>query len=659
MKQIYFLVPILLCSSLFAQKGTQVPKKTAVSDQSIAPKTKQIVKPENSAASNLIVLTVSPETVACSYNPANQCLQVKRQGSGDSETIEDIENFNYELGYTYTIQVKKMMKSPPIKINEPIHRYVWVKTLNKKETSVTIPESTAQSLPPKTPQSTSYTNNGKIIGQTSIISSSELDKKWYLRKMKESNGSSFVTDDNVMWIEIKTFIDRIDGFGACNKFATVLRSDLNTTFEISKLTSQYAMCGNKKIEDLFYDLLQQANRFEIKNGNLILSNQWNFLLGFTSNPDNKEDITSTYTPPTIVKTEDKTYATNQTITAKNEDKYTPPVFTTTTTETNTSSQNISSSSTSNNTSESAKEAVLEAKKKEIEDLKKQLDPQYQTESTTTNSQQESEIEALKKQSEEKKKQEAAAALLAKQTEIEKQKLAKQIEIEELKKQLEQIEKQDAITDEQIKTDKQQQTNSVSQSKNNNTSSNELSANSQTPIKNVVIDETKPTSTNSNTLSIFDINNNTDNSEYPEPKTNNVVYYKVENKLLFTEITTAIFKGNDKNTYLELSSMESKIQFSKNKIPKLIIKTDGTKPSSDFISLYACDLKKEKRQIYVRPAKNKVLTSFSEIAQNVYEIILPENLNEGEYVFIKQNDINKPIIYNTSNTSVFCFGVAYK
>lgn len=137
-----------------------------------------------------------------------------------------------------------------------------------------------------------------------------------------------------------------------------------------------------------------------------------------------------------------------------------------------------------------------------------------------------------------------------------------------------------------------------------------------------------------------------------------MYYKAENKLLFTEIGDAIFRGTEKNTTLELSGEESKIQFAKNRISKIVIKTDGVKPSLDYISLYKCDLRK-KRQIYVRPSKNRILTYFSEIATNVYEIILPENLGEGEYVFVKQNDLNNTISFNSTIIKVFSFGVEYK
>ncbi|MFN8237700.1 MAG: hypothetical protein U0T77_05980 [Chitinophagales bacterium] len=76
---------------------------------------------------------------------------------------------------------------------------------------------------------------------TSIPTTSPLDKKWYLRKMKESEGSSFTTDDNVLWIEISTFNDKLKGFGSCNNFEAVVRTDLTTSFQISKLTSGYEL----------------------------------------------------------------------------------------------------------------------------------------------------------------------------------------------------------------------------------------------------------------------------------------------------------------------------------------------------------------------------------------------------------------------------------
>ena len=602
------LLILLFSLNSFSQGGTFVPKKTP-SPATTLPKQPSKKNPSQNSSSTLKTLIVLPETVPCLNNSSSQCLQVKKQGSTGFETIEDIENFNYDIGYTYTVQVKEIMKTPPIGVGESVFRYIWIKTINKKEfIEEAVNEATKDSpdLTPKTTYQSTY-NNGKIIGQTNIITGSELDKKWYLRKLKNINGESLVTDDNVMWIEIKTFNDRIEGFGSCNKFWTVVKSDLNTTFEVSKLTTNYTQCGYKKLEDMFYDLLQQANRFEIRNGNLVLSDQWKFLLGFTSNPDNKEDIAITYTPQNIVKDNEKTYATSN----KNEDKYVPTVKTTTTSESTTSSQSVLTTTTPTSPILENIEAkpVEDEKQKEIAELKRKTEEQSKI------------IEELKKQDLAKNKEDTKTDSTEQKTKT-------------------------TSVEEKINTPSSTQNNTTIESKSGTR-----------PEKIIITEESNPAF--SNNLTNAEVNKTTDNSEFPEPKTNNIVYYKAENKLLFTEIGDAIFRGTEKNTTLELSGEESKIQFAKNKIPKIVIKTDGVKPSLDYISLYKCDFKKEKRQIYVRPSKNRILTYFSEIATNVYEIILPENLGEGEYVFVKQNDLNNTISFNSTIIKVFSFGVEYK
>lgn len=592
--------------SSFSQGGTFVPKKTPVS--SATPK--QTTTPKQNNSSSGIILIVSPATVPCLNNSSSQCLQIKKQGNNDYEIVEDIENFNYDLGYTYTIQVKEIMKSPPIGVGESVYKYVWIKTISKKEfieETVNTEKINKTELTPKTTFQATY-NNGKIIGQTNIITDSELDKKWYLRKLIDANGESLITDDNVMWIEIKTFNDRIEGFGSCNKFWTVVKSDLNTTFEVSKLTSNYAQCGYKKLEDIFYDLLQQANRFEIRNGNLILSNQWKFLLGFTSNPENKEDIPITYTAQNIVKNNEKIYASSE----KNEDKFTPPVQISSETSTSFQSETKTTTPPTTITESIVAKSNEDEKEKEIAELKRKAEEQSRI------------IEELKKQETAKK--------------------LKDVESEETK----------------VKTTKDLNTNiesTASTDKTQNSIKQEVTPNLQTDKAIIVNEESKNGLTNN--LASLDINSISDNSEYPQPKAINIIYYKDDNKLLFAEFADAIFKGNDKNTYLEVTSEESKVQFAKGKIPKIIIRTDGSKPSLDYIALYKCDFKKEKRQIYVRPYKNRILTYFSEITSDVYEIILPENLGEGEYIFVKQSDLNKSVVYNISSARVFCFGVMYK
>lgn len=541
-----------------------------------------------SPASAKIIFEVNYESVPCEAN--KNCLLIREKGKKEFELFQgNIAGFNYQPGYSYVIEVKPTIDGNYYFVNEVSKKFV-------KNTGNTESPLPAVSSTP-----------GKIIQQSSIQTSSPLDRKWYLRKMKEVEGSSIITDDNVMWIEINTFKDRLDGFGACNNFAAVVKSDLVTTFEISKLTTNYSMCGNKKVEDLFYDLLQQADRFELRNGNLILSRQWKYLLAFTADPNNKEEITTTYVPQSIIKNENTSYATDASLKDGNNSTEIPVTTSTVNAvvQSNTISNTPATKSSTKTTvpettiTKEAVDPVIEAKNKEIEELKKQL--------------------ASKKIEEELKQQptENSPNIENKQTGSKN---------ETTKTQLTQYSPASAITSKTTTpSDTKTETNAI-------------------PVNDNV------------TLTKSDIN---EVSEYPNPKLSNAIYYKKDNKLILIENDNGIIKGTDRNMYLELNSEESKMQFPKGKIPPLVIKTDGSRPSSDYISLYTCDFKKEKRQINIRPAKNKVLTSYAEIAPNTYELILPENLGEGEYIFVLQSDLNKPMTYNSTNLQVYCFGVIYK
>lgn len=570
-----------------------------ISKKPIAPVT-PIAETPVANTSSKIIFDVNFETVPCETNN-NGCFLIKERGKKEYEIFQGtIAGFDYQPGYNYTIEVK-----PTINGN-----YYLVSELNKKF---------VKSL--STTNNTSIANNNtnrKIIQPTNIQTSSSLDGKWYLRKMKEAEGSSFVMDENTMWISISTFKDRLDGYGACNKFSAVVKSDLSTSFEVSKLTTDFSNCGNKKIEDLFYDLLQQADRFEVRNGNLILSKQWKYLLAFTSNPNNKEEIQTTYVPQAIVKSDNSKYATDAPI--KNEIVYTN---TTPTSPVNTSSY-TTSSSTSSTTTTTTTSPEIEAKVREIEELKKQLAAQKLQEEIKKQDQlkeqQDAELAALKKQLDDKKK-------------AEDEKVKAQAEIE--KQKLDEAKKKATITSTPPNQDIKKQSETFIVKSNENTSPSFINVQPLT-------EPTKPI----------------DNSEYPNPNNKDIVYYRDGNKLIQTETDNAIFRGNEKNVTLELNTEESKIQFTKGKIPNLIIKTNGMKPTSEYISLYTADIKKGKRIIFVRPYKNKVLTAYSEIAPNTFEIILPENLGEGEYIFVLQNNLNIPIIFNSTATNVYCFGVGY-
>lgn len=673
MKKILVISFLLFAAITFAQPGKTIQKSnpTPVVEQKKATTTKE--KPTNkSMPSGTVILTVEAQMVNCTNNPDKQCFKVLRNGEYAYETVEDIESFPYEFGYTYTIQVKEILKTPPIGANESMYRYKWIKTLNKKEDGATEETETPTNPKKGTTNTTILTNeNGKKIGKSELSVESVLDKKWYLRKLKDVDGTSLVTDDNVMFMTISTFNDRMEGFGACNKFAAVMRSDLSTSFDVSKLSYDLSNCGYKKIENLFFELLQTTNKFEVRNGNLILSNQWNFLLAFTSDPNNKEDISTTYTPQNIYKNEDKTYASSEKQNIPNKESFTPTPIkesTSTTVETKTVTtldENKQPVTTTNTTVTSNEDDEIQ---KQIDELKKKQEAKKAAlQKADDDAKIATDKEAELKKKEELKQQELAAA------KAKEEKLAKlKAEQERLQKELAELDngttgeqKPTTTTKPTTITEKNKTANSdkptestkvaVVEDKKQTTKKVEPSINITNNTPNTVIQPNITTSTIDNSMT-------NDNSIYPNPKAKDAVYYNTnDQKLLFTEVTNGTFTGNDKNTYLEINERESKIQFPKNKMPKLVIKTDGMIPNSDYITLYTCDFKKDKRQIFVRPQRNRVLTSYSEIAPNVYEIVLPENISEGEYVFVKQSNLNNfsNIIFNTTKIEVYCFGVIYK
>lgn len=637
MKKIIFILLVILNLVNYAQRGQTIPKGNSTPTQD---KPSVNEKKSEKPNSNIITITVSATTVPCSNNVETQCLQIKRQGSAEYETVDDIENFPYELNYIYTIQVKEIIKSSTTK-------YVFVKQLSKKEIVTESNENPAGFV--KT-----ITDNGKVIGKTQITTNSPLDGKWYLRKMKDTDGTSIITDDNIMYIEINIFNDRIDGFGACNKFATVVQSDNNTKFIISKLTTDYGNCGNKKIEDLFYSVLQQVDKFELRNSNLILSKQWNFLLGFTKNPDNKEEIPITYTPPNIVKNDNTTYATNQN-TNTNQDVYIPPVISKDKTETTTSSV----STTNTDEQQTASKETSITNNAEVDEMQRKIDELQKA------------LEAKKQKAEDDaKKAEAAKLAAAKAIEAKKQE-QQQIESKEaiLKKQAEELaflkqQLEEKNKKEEVELEQKNQTELTKQKAQQQKEIDALKKKEELQQQQIkVADQKKPTQSNTEKSIIKqeDIAQNaTSNSNFENPRSDEYfIYSKNDKNIINLENDIATFKGTEKNTFLELEKDESTLQFFTNKIPKIIIKLNVNEKPENYISLYTCDFKKDKRIAYVRPSKNKVLTSYSLISENEYEIVLPENLGEGEYVFVKQSDINSQITINTSTSKVFAFGITYK
>ncbi len=581
-------------------------------------------------------------TIACESGSEKQCFLLKEKGRKEYEIFNGcIYGFTYEAGNRYILQARKNGED-----------YDFIKVIKKEfvEYNPTKISCVNQRNQSSSATNTSGTSTAKDIPATNIPTSSALDKKWYLRKMKESEGSgqALTTDDNVMWIEISTFNDKLKGFGSCNNFEAVVRTDLVTSFQISKLTSGYVNCGYKKIEDLFYSVLQQADRFEIRNGNLILSKQWKYLMELTSNPNQKEETnTSTNYQPVALNSNTVQPASVQPV---------APV-----TSNNTSPVNVSAASITNN-------KEVDELQKQLEELKKQLEAKKQNDAAEAQKkleqekllQQQQEAELAKQQLAEKQKQEEEAQ----KQKLEQEKLLKQKEIEELKRQIAEKEKE-------VSTTPSNPTTSSSKQNQNSTVKNPNTENITTNTTNSPSKPQMETLSESYQITTFTVNtsNNIPDPEYPLRP-----YYLDGKKLIQFErsessvdmkVKGAGYGGHDR--FLTAFDPESRIQFKEGNLPRMFISTESKSIDPyDVISLCKAITQKDRRRFKIGSSKmfggardirdNIISLEFKKIHDTLYEIIILGKLEVGEYGFlpILEGDSN---FMTSKSVKINCFGIA--
>ncbi len=207
--------------------------------------------------SNTTTLIVNEEKTKCEGNPMAKCLLIKKENTKTVEIFyQGIEGFVFEEGYRQTISVsERYVANPMVKQTEPI--YTLTKVL-KKELIFDAKKADVTETP-KTP----------------------LDKKWVLRKMQESDTTSFVIDDGGVWIQFNSTENKLNGKAPCNSYFGGFNSDLVSSFQAMAVASTRMYCeANMKYEELYFTLLQNADRFEIKEGKLILYKGKRLLLIF-------------------------------------------------------------------------------------------------------------------------------------------------------------------------------------------------------------------------------------------------------------------------------------------------------------------------------------------------------------------------------------------
>lgn len=201
-----------------------------------------ITKPQSGMnTSKITTLIVNEEKTNCDGIPQNKCLLIKKEGAKSFGIFyQNIEGFTFEEGYRQTILVsERYVANPMIKQAKPI--YTYIKTLKKEQIF--------------TPKS---------VDEISPENKSKLDRKWILRKMKDTDSTITLIEDDGVYMDLKSYENKLTGKAPCNTFFGGLKTDNISTFQVMAVANSRMYCeNNMKFEDLFFTLLQNAERFEL------------------------------------------------------------------------------------------------------------------------------------------------------------------------------------------------------------------------------------------------------------------------------------------------------------------------------------------------------------------------------------------------------------
>lgn len=113
--------------------------------------------------------------------------------------------------------------------------------------------------------------------------------------------------------------------------------------------------------------------------------------------------------------------------------------------------------------------------------------------------------------------------------------------------------------------------------------------------------------------------------------------------------------------------KSDVRFSKNAMPKIIVKMVVNVDPADIISLSLGEVKKNRRRFlqssmaFGGKARDvslyNVPVEFKKIREGIYEIVLPGNIQAGEYAFRSIHDGGShPLGSYTNKVKISCFGI---
>ena len=159
--------------------------------------------------------------------------------------------------------------------------------------------------------------------------------------------------------------------------------------------------------------------------------------------------------------------------------------------------------------------------------------------------------------------------------------------------------------------------------------------------------------------------------FPDPEFSSQMYIlEVDNTLKNLERTDAQMdikiKGmgyGGSEIYYTAFTPKSDVRLSKNALPKLVIKVEGNINPSELISLAKAVVKKNSRRFlqssmaFLGKARDVsssyVKLEFKKNREGIFEVILPSDIQPGEYAFMP---INRSFTSSGIKVKISCFGI---
>ena len=244
------LLVVTACGGIEPETGSQ-----NMDNSSLDPSADQPLESDSqpTPSAEQLTIIIGPQLVDCVGEGPRQCMQVKFDEDDDWQFFyNQIEGFDYQPGYRYTLQVEKFEVQDPPAGGSSL-RYVLVEVLDQVEEL----EVSAENL----------------AGIT-----------WVLDSYGSQDQPQSVREDVVISLEYDPEPGRLSGSAGCNRYFGKVEVDSGEMiFSTSQMGMTRMACSQPIMdqETAFMDLLSQVTRFEVRDGKLFLLTDDGRVLSFS------------------------------------------------------------------------------------------------------------------------------------------------------------------------------------------------------------------------------------------------------------------------------------------------------------------------------------------------------------------------------------------